>query len=369
LTFDEFDFTHELLDGLDAMGFQTPTPIQQQAIPLIMDRSDLIACAQTGTGKTAAFVLPVLDDLVLYPSDKTTTLILVPTRELALQIDQSLQGFSYYTPVSSTPVYGGSDGMAFEREKRALKEGANVIIATPGRLLAHLNLGYVDFSHLRYLILDEADRMLNMGFIFDIYRIVSFLPKERQTLMFSATMSPKIRELAKQLLDKPAEISIAVSKPAAGVTQSIYKVEDSSKNRLVQRIMKEKQPASVIIFTGTKKKAKELERELRAFSRGIDIEDIQMVINYDVPGDAEDYIHRIGRTARAESTGEAITLVNGPDRRKLQRIEQLIGAPINELSLPEGIEPGVTEKKPGRDRRGPGGKNTGRQGNSRKPQG
>jgi len=396
LTFDEFDFTHELLDGLDAMGFNTPTPIQEQAIPLIMDRRDLIACAQTGTGKTAAFVLPVLDDLVLYPSEKTTTLILVPTRELALQIDQSLQGFSYYTPVSSTPVYGGSDGMAFEREKRALKEGANVIIATPGRLLAHLNLGYVDFSNLRYLILDEADRMLNMGFIFDIYRIVSHLPKERQTLMFSATMSSKIRELAKQLLEEPAEISIAVSKPAAGVTQSIYKVEDSSKNLLVQRIMKEKQPASVIVFTGTKKKAKELERELRVLglkvgaihsdleqteredmlrqfrnrkmpvlvatdilSRGIDIEDIQMVINYDVPGDAEDYIHRIGRTARAASTGEAITLVNSPDRKKLQRIEQLIGAGINELPLPEGIEPGTTEKKPGKDRRGGPGRKRG----------
>jgi superfamily II DNA/RNA helicase len=408
LKFDDFPFTDELLDGLDAMGFEQATPIQEQAIPIILDGRDLIGCAQTGTGKTAAFLLPVLDDLVLEPADHITTLILVPTRELALQIDQALQGFSYYTPVSSLPIYGGTDGMAFEREKKALMQGANVIIATPGRLLAHMNMGYVNFKNLRHLILDEADRMLHMGFIFDIQKIVSYLPKERQTLMFSATMSPKIRDLAKKLLQNPAEISLAVSKPAERVKQLVYFVEDSSKNALIRSIVQGKKETSTIIFAGTKQKVKDLERELhrsglpvacihsdleqlqreevlRGFrskrvpilvatdilSRGIDIDDIGMVINYDVPRDGEDYVHRIGRTARAESEGEAITLVNTHDRKKMQRIEQLIESEIPVASLPDGIgagtsKPDARQAGPNRGRR-PAGKK-GSSGNRRNNQ-
>lgn len=381
------------------MGFEQATPIQEQAIPIILEGRDIIGCAQTGTGKTAAFLLPVLDDLVLEPADHITTLILVPTRELALQIDQALQGFSYYTPVSALPIYGGTDGLAFEREKKALSQGANIIIATPGRLLAHMNMGYVNFKNLRHLILDEADRMLHMGFIFDIQKIVSFLPTQRQTLMFSATMSPKIRDLAKKLLHQPAEISLAVSKPAERVKQSVYLVEDSSKNALVRNIVQKREGVSTIIFAGTKQKVKELERELsrsglsvacihsdleqaqreevlRGFrskrlpvlvatdilSRGIDIDDIGLVINYDVPRDGEDYVHRIGRTARAESEGEAITLVNSPDRKKLKRIEELIESSINVVPLPEGIPPGVTERKAGQDRHGRPGRHSGRSG-------
>ncbi len=388
------------------MGFEQATPIQEQAIPIILEGRDIIGCAQTGTGKTAAFLLPVLDDLVLEPADHITTLILVPTRELALQIDQALQGFSYYTPVSALPIYGGTDGLAFEREKKALSQGANIIIATPGRLLAHMNMGYVNFKNLRHLILDEADRMLHMGFIFDIQKIVSFLPKQRQTLMFSATMSPKIRDLAKKLLHHPAEISLAVSKPAERVKQSVYLVEDSSKNALVRNIVQKREGVSTIIFAGTKQKVKDLERELRRsglsvacihsdleqaqreevlrgfrskrvpvlvatdiLSRGIDIDDIGLVINYDVPRDGEDYVHRIGRTARAESEGEAITLVNGPDRRKLKRIEELIESPINEVPLPEGIQPGITEKKTGLDRHGKPGRHSGRSGKGHSPKG
>ncbi|MEY3983657.1 MAG: hypothetical protein RL160_1216 [Bacteroidota bacterium] len=388
------------------MGFEQATPIQEQAIPIILEGRDIIGCAQTGTGKTAAFLLPVLDDLVLEPADHITTLILVPTRELALQIDQALQGFSYYTPVSALPIYGGTDGLAFEREKKALSQGANIIIATPGRLLAHMNMGYVNFKNLRHLILDEADRMLHMGFIFDIQKIVSFLPKQRQTLMFSATMSPKIRDLAKKLLHNPAEISLAVSKPAERVKQSVYLVEDSSKNALVRNIVQKREGVSTIIFAGTKQKVKDLERELRhsglsvacihsdleqaqreevlrgfrskrvpvlvatdILSRGIDIDDIGLVINYDVPRDGEDYVHRIGRTARAESEGEAITLVNGPDRRKLKRIEELIESPINEVPLPEGIQPGITEKKTGQDRNRKPRRHSGRSGKGKSQQG
>jgi superfamily II DNA/RNA helicase len=406
LKFDDFPFTDELLDGLYAMGFEQATPIQEQAIPIILEGRDIIGCAQTGTGKTAAFLLPVLDDLVLEPADHITTLILVPTRELALQIDQALQGFSYYTPVSALPIYGGTDGLAFEREKKALSQGANIIIATPGRLLAHMNMGYVNFKNLRHLILDEADRMLHMGFIFDIQKIVSFLPKQRQTLMFSATMSPKIRDLAKKLLHNPAEISLAVSKPAERVKQSVYLVEDSSKNALVRNIVQKREGVSTIIFAGTKQKVKDLERELRhsglsvacihsdleqaqreevlrgfrskrvpvlvatdILSRGIDIDDIGLVINYDVPRDGEDYVHRIGRTARAESEGEAITLVNGPDRRKLKRIEELIESPINEVPLPEGIQPGITEKKTGQDRNRKPRRHSGRSGKGKSQQG
>jgi ATP-dependent RNA helicase RhlE len=389
LKFSDFNFETNLQEGLDSMGFETPTAIQEQAIPIILSGKDIIGCAQTGTGKTAAFLLPILHKLSVNPTETTNTLIIVPTRELALQIDQALEGFSYFTSVSSMAIYGGSDGSVFEREKRALTEGANVIIATPGRLMSHLNMGYAKFNHLQHLILDEADRMLDMGFVDDIMKIIGHLPKERQTLMFSATMAPKIRTLANKLLKNPEEISISISKPAAGVEQGAYLVYDNQKNKLITQIMRGKEWNSVIIFVSTKIKVKDLERDLiragfkakaihsdleqtereevlRNFrskqlqilvatdilSRGIDIQDIEMVVNYDVPGEAADYIHRIGRTARAASKGVALTFINEFDQQKFAQIESLIAAGVNKLPLPENLgkgpdyTPEVRIKKP-----------------------
>jgi ATP-dependent RNA helicase RhlE len=389
LKFSDFNFETNLQEGLDSMGFETPTAIQEQAIPIILSGKDIIGCAQTGTGKTAAFLLPILHKLSVNPTETTNTLIIVPTRELALQIDQALEGFSYFTSVSSMAIYGGSDGSVFEREKRALAEGANVIIATPGRLMSHLNMGYAKFNHLQHLILDEADRMLDMGFVDDIMKIIGHLPKERQTLMFSATMAPKIRTLANKLLKNPEEISISISKPAAGVEQGAYLVYDNQKNKLITQIMRGKEWNSVIIFVSTKIKVKDLERDLiragfkakaihsdleqtereevlRNFrskqlqilvatdilSRGIDIQDIEMVVNYDVPGEAADYIHRIGRTARAASKGVALTFINEFDQQKFAQIESLIAAGVNKLPLPENLgkgpdyTPEVRIKKP-----------------------
>jgi len=391
LKFIDFNFEPSLQEGLDSMGFENPTPIQEQAIPIILSNKDLIGCAQTGTGKTAAFLLPVLNKLTANPTESTNTLIVVPTRELALQIDQALQGFSYFTSVSSLAIYGGGDGSAFETEKRALTQGANVIIATPGRLMAHLNMGYVKLDQLQHLILDEADRMLDMGFVDDIIKITTYLPKNRQTLMFSATMAPKIRALATKLLNNPEQISISLSKPAEGVIQGAYLTYDTQKNNLIKFLLKGKDEElnSVIIFLSTKQKVKELERDLikaglkakaihsdleqlereevlRNFrskqlqilvatdilSRGIDIEDISLVINYDVPGDPADYIHRIGRTARAASTGVALTFINEFDQQKFAQIEALIDAEIKKLPLPAELgegpayNPEVRVKKP-----------------------
>jgi superfamily II DNA/RNA helicase len=391
LKFNDFNFETNLQDGLDSMGFETPTPIQEQAIPIILKHQDLIACAQTGTGKTAAFLLPVLNKLSKEPTESTNTLIIVPTRELALQIDQALQGFSYFTAVSSVAVYGGSDGSVFEKEKRALMQGANVIIATPGRFMAHLNMGYVKLDKVEHLILDEADRMLDMGFVDDILKIITYLPKKRQTLMFSATMPSSIRALANKLLVHPEQISLSISKPAAGVTQGAYLVYNTQKHGLIKAILKEKEYASVIIFSSTKDNVKELSRDLhragfnakaihsdleqpereavlRSFrskqtqilvatdvlSRGIDIEDIGLVINYDVPGDAEDYIHRIGRTARAASKGVALTFINEYDQRKFLQIENLIGSEVNKLPLPQELGEGPEYKPEARSSKPPG---------------
>lgn len=391
MKFTDFNFEAALQEGLDSMGFENPTPIQQQAIPIILSNKDLIGCAQTGTGKTAAFLLPILNKLTAHPTESTNTLIIVPTRELALQIDQALQGFSYFTSVSSLAIYGGNDGSMFETEKRALTQGANVIIATPGRLMAHLNMGYVKLDSLQHLILDEADRMLDMGFVDDILKITTYLPKNRQTLMFSATMAPKIRTLATKLLNNPEQITISLSKPAEGVVQGAYLVYDTQKNNLIKSLLsgKEQELSSVIIFLSTKQKVKELERDLQKaglkakaihsdleqgeredvllrfkskqlqilvatdiLSRGIDIEDIGLVINYDVPGDAADYIHRIGRTARVASIGVALTFINEFDQQKFLQIETLIGAEVKKLPLPEGFQSGpayapeVKVKKP-----------------------
>ena len=377
MKFKDFNFEANLQEGLDSMGFENPTPIQEQAIPIIQNKKDLIGCAQTGTGKTAAFLLPILNRLSVNPTDSTNTLIIVPTRELALQIDQALQGFSYFTSVSSLAIYGGSDGIVFERERKALTAGANIIIATPGRLMAHLNMGYVKFDNLETLILDEADRMLDMGFVDDILKITTYLPKTKQTLMFSATMAPTIRTLATKLLHNPEQISISLAKPAAGVIQGAYLVYDAQKNALIKSLLAGKELTSVIIFVSTKIKVKELERDLQKahlkakaihsdleqnereevlrnfrskqlqilvatdiLSRGIDIEDIGLVINYDVPGDAADYIHRIGRTARASSTGVALTFINEYDQQKFLQIETLIASEVKKLPLPPEVGKG-----------------------------
>ena len=356
------------------MGFDAPTPIQQQVIPHILEGKDVIACAQTGTGKTAAYLLPVLNKISENNIPHTSALIISPTRELAIQIDQAFQGFAYFTHASSIAVYGGNDGFTFEREKKALINGASVIIATPGRLLSHLNMGYVKFKQLDVLILDEADKMLDMGFYDDILRIINFLPKKKQCLLFSATMAPKMRELARKILHHPVEINIAISKPAAGIIQKAYLVYDTQKQELLRRILHDNRANTVLIFASTKSAVKDLERDLirmklqaRAIhsdltqeerervllsfrnrstkilvatdilSRGIDIENIGLVLNYDVPADAEDYVHRVGRTARAETTGEAITFINPKDMKRFAQIEELIERKLDKLPLPEGM--------------------------------
>jgi len=372
LTFNEFGFNSQILEGIGALGYINPTPIQEQTIPLIMQGKDLIGSAQTGTGKTAAYLLPIIQRLMTGEQHGLIkALVIVPTRELAVQIDQHMEGLSYFTPVSSVAVYGGTDGASFSREKSALTQGAGVVICTPGRMIAHLNMGYVDFSGLKYLILDEADRMLDMGFYDDITRIISHLPVIRQTLLFSATMPVEIRNLARKILREPEEISIALAKPAERILQLAYVVNDQQKIPLINYLLTNQPTRSVLIFCATKTKTREVssalrregldagdissdldqptrEKVLMAFksrqqnilvatdvlSRGIDIEDIDMVINFDVPHDAEDYIHRIGRTARAAASGVAITLINQKDRHRFIAIEQLLGKPVYKGVVP-----------------------------------
>ena len=378
MNFTTFKFGNELQEGLDIMGFDKATPIQEQAIPIIQEGRDLIACAQTGTGKTAAFVLPILDKLTtIHSSNKVKAIIIAPTRELAKQIDMQIEGFAYFTNSSSYPIYGGGTGVEFDNQKQALKKGADIIICTPGRLLAHLDFDYFDTSAVEFLILDEADRMLDMGFYDDIITITKQLPKKRQTLMFSATMPHKIRELATKLLKNPASISLAISKPAAGITQTAYMCHDSQKVNLVREILraKGKDLSHVLIFASSIKSVREIKKTLtkagmrasemhsgleqeqreetiRDFkskkirilvatdilSRGIDIKGIELVINYEVPHDAEDYVHRIGRTARADSTGEAITFINPKQVRDFMDIEKLIEKEVPKLNLPQGFE-------------------------------
>ena len=378
MKFTTFKFGNELQEGLDMMGFEKATPIQEQAIPIIQVGRDLIACAQTGTGKTAAFVLPILDKLTKgHQNNKVNTIIIVPTRELAKQIDMQIEGFSYFTNSSSYPIYGGGTGVEFDNQKHALKNGADIIICTPGRLLAHLDFDYFDTSGVQHFILDEADRMLDMGFFDDIMKITKSLPEKMQTLLFSATMPPKIRTLATKLLDNPASISLAISKPAAGITQSAYMVHDSQKVNLAREILraKGKDLSHVLIFASSIKSVREIKKTLNRagmkasemhsgldqsereetirdfknkkirilvatdiLSRGIDIQEIELVINYEVPHDAEDYVHRIGRTARADRTGEAITFISPKQVRNFKDIEKLIEKEVPKLSLPNGFE-------------------------------
>lgn len=390
MTFEELKLNDQLLEALSYMGFTDATPIQEQAIPVIKQNKDLIACAQTGTGKTAAFLLPILDKLTGRETKGINTLIIVPTRELAVQIEQQVQGLSYFISVGSIAIYGGGDGKNWEEQKTALKEGTDILVATPGKLISHLKLGYVNIKNLEHLILDEADRMLDMGFIDDLKTIISYLPTKRQTLMFSATMAPEIRSLAKQIMHQPEELSLAIAKPAEGVDQLIYMAHDEQKIKLLTHILKERQDYdSIIIFSSTKSKVGEIARSLsragfpaksissnleqdqreevlRKFkakririlvatdvmSRGIDIKEINMVINFDVPQDAADYVHRVGRTARANTTGEAITIVNEKDIRRVHKIEKLIGQPIKKLHPPEelGQGPEWQEYRPPKNR-------------------
>jgi len=356
------------------MGYTAPTPIQEMAIPIILAGQDIIACAQTGTGKTGAYLLPVLDHIGKNKKHHTSTLILAPTRELAQQIDQQVEGLAYFTGISSIAVFGGGDGIAYEQQRRGIQNNVDIIIATPGRLIAHLTSGVLKLNHLTHLILDEADRMLDMGFQDDIMKIISYLPKTRQTLLFSATMPGRIRSLAKSILVNPQQVNIALSQPAVGIDQQVYRVHDQQKTPLLLTLLKNVSYASTIIFASRKEIVKALAKELKAakinvnafhsdleqrereeillnfknkqlpviigtdaLSRGIDVEGIDLVINYDVPGDPEDYIHRIGRTARAETTGTAITFVNHRDERKLKNIEALINKPIRLIDVPDEL--------------------------------
>lgn len=385
MKFKELGLNDKMLEAISFMGFKMATPVQEKAIPEILAGNDLIACAQTGTGKTAAFVLPVLDNLTKDHKHETSVLIIVPTRELAIQIDQAIQGFTYFTPVESIPVYGGGGGSDWDSEKKALTSGADIIVATPGRLISHLNMGYVKFDGVKHLILDEADRMLDIGFYDDIIKIIKYVPHNRQTLMFSATMPPKIRELASKILTKPKEITIEVSKPAEGVLQAAYLTYDTQKTNLISSLITDKPDLkSILIFSSTKLKVNDIVRDLRkteknirgissaldqtkreevlrefrakntrvlvatdVLSRGIDIKDIDLVINYDVPNDAEDYVHRVGRTARAKSTGVALTLINEDDMFKFDRIEKFIEDDIMKIPLPAELGEGP-EWNPGK---------------------
>lgn len=373
MRFDELLTNDDVLDGLWDMHFDECTPIQEQTIPVVLEGHDLLACAQTGTGKTAAYLLPVINELAEggFPDDAVNCIVMAPTRELAQQIDRQLQGFAYFMPVSSIAVYGGTDGFTYDQQRKSLKMGADIVIATPGRLLAHLSMGYVDLSRTSFFILDEADRMLDMGFYEDIMQIFSHLPKTAQVLMFSATMPPKIQQMANKILKNPVEIKLAVSKPAEKIDQSAYICYEPQKLPLLKSLFASRPPQRVIIFSSSKLKVKNLARELKKqkykvgemhsdleqekrdevmldfkagrlnvlvatdiLSRGIDIDDIEMVVNYDVPRDAEDYVHRIGRTARADREGRAVTFVSNEDFPRLARIERLLEKEVPKREVP-----------------------------------
>lgn len=409
MQFEELDLSYNILDALEDMHFESCTPIQEQTIPLILEGHDVMGVAQTGTGKTAAYLLPILSlldedrdypDDRRYPDDAINCVIMSPTRELAQQIDQAMQGFSYYTPeINSVAVYGGNDGSRYDQELRSLRQGAPVVIATPGRLISHLNIGNVDFSRVSFFILDEADRMLDMGFSEDILKIAKLLPPTCQTIMFSATMPDKIQDLAETLLKNPKMVKLAVSKPAEKILQSAYVCHEAQKLGIIDSLFKDNQLKRVIIFAGSKIKVKEVHRELRRMkincgemhsdltqaerdetmfrfksgitdvlvatdivARGIDIDDIATVINFDVPHDVEDYVHRIGRTARADRDGIAMTFVSPADVRAFMDIERFLERTITKNPLPDGLGEAPEYKfvKPERNGRGRGGKYGGR---------
>lgn len=372
MRFDEFDFEPDLLDAIDSMNFRECTPIQEQAIPHLLKGCDLMGVAQTGTGKTAAYLLPVLNKLTEggYPEKAVNCLIMVPTRELAQQIDQQIEGFSYFTNISGTAVYGGNDGIRFEQEKRGFALGADIVVATPGRLISHISLGNIDLSQVSFFILDEADRMLDMGFYDDIMQIVKQLPQERQNMLFSATMPAEIQKMARTILRDPVEVKLAVSKPADKILQAAYVCYELQKIPIIQSLFSNNAPKRVITFASSKLKVKEITKSLRRLglnvsemhsdlaqterdeimlkfrnghiniliatdivSRGIDIDDIDLVINYDVPQDPEDYVHRIGRTARAGADGCAITFVSVEDQNRFRMIERFLGKDVYKIPI------------------------------------
>ncbi len=392
MDFSEFGFHIDVLDGIEALNFKTATPIQEKAIPLILEGKDVIATAQTGTGKTAAFVLPIMHMIMESgEADYTQALIIVPTRELAMQIDQAIEAYSYFAGISSVAIYGGGGGKDFAQGRDALQRGADIVIATPGRLLSHMSLGYVNFSRLRFLVLDEADRMLDMGFMPDLTKIIETLNPNRQGLLFSATMPHGVMKLAKTMLKNPVTVSIALSKPAEGVTQGVYLVNDRQKIPLIAELLKDRTGQRTLIFCSSKLAVNELYKKLRSrslnverissdleqnereqvmldyrnqkidilvatdvLSRGIDIDGIDLVINFEAPRDAEDYVHRIGRTARAERKGTALTLINHMDLPRLKRIERLIGREVPKMPLPPGLIEEPESRQP--QRQGSGGR-------------
>lgn len=375
MRFTEFGFHPDLIEGIEASNYENATPVQEQVIPPILAGRDIIASAQTGTGKTAAFLLPLINRLLTHRIDgQVGALVVVPTRELAIQIAQHLEGLSYFTNLSSIAVYGGNDGSNFVAEKKALQTGTDIVVCTPGRMIAHLNMGYVQFKQLQFLVLDEADRMLDMGFSDDINKIIATLPTKRQTLLFSATMPDKIRQLARKILTNPAEINIAISKPPEKIVQKAFVVYEPQKLPLLKHILTNVPFKSALIFCSRKQSVKSLVREMERarfkiaeihsdleqsqredvlngftsgripilaatdiLSRGIDIDTIDLVINYDVPRDAEDYVHRIGRTARAEADGMAFTLVSETEQNKFAVIEKLIEKEVEKAAVPEEL--------------------------------
>ena len=398
--FEDLPLSEDILDALYDMRFETCSPIQEQCIPHLLEYKDLVGIAQTGTGKTAAYLLPILTLLQKeeHPKDAVNCLIMAPTRELARQIDQALQGFAYYMNVSCVAIYGGNDGIRYEQERQSLIKGADIVIATPGRLIAHLQLGTLDLSRTTHFVLDEADRMLDMGFAEDIQTIIKQLPIERQTILFSATMPDKIRQLIKNITRHPVEVNIAISKPADTIDQSVYICHESDKLAIIEALFKDTKPERVIVFSSSKQKVKTLyqsffrlnfnvaqmhsdltqperDKTMQQFkarqidmlvatdivARGIDIDDIAMVVNYDTPRDAEEYIHRIGRAGRAGRSGRAITFVSCEDYYKLKSIEELLEKKVPRNTLPEGLitptDEQLCQKNKGRQRRNPKTKN------------
>jgi ATP-dependent RNA helicase RhlE len=403
LRFTEFGLHPDLLEGIDASGYENATPVQEQVIPPILAGRDIIASAQTGTGKTAAFLLPMIHKMLEHKSEGLTrAIIIVPTRELAIQISQHLEGLSYFTNISSIAIYGGNDGQNFVTEKKALQSGADIIVCTPGRMIAHINMNYVNMSGLQFLVLDEADRMLDMGFQDDINRITQAMPANRQSLLFSATMPQKIRQLARNILTNPVEVNIAISKPPEKIVQRAYVVYETQKIPLVKSILQTTPFKSALIFCGRKNEVKQLTRTLKMakfdasemhsdleqahreevingftsgripilvatdiLSRGIDIDTIDLVINYDVPHDGEDYVHRIGRTARAEADGMAVTIISEKEQNKFAAIEELIGKEVEKTPVPEELG-AVPPYQPRARRSGGGGRKFHHGGNKRR---
>lgn len=414
MRFDELNLEDAILDGLDAMNFQEATPVQEQTIPVILAKKDIIACAQTGTGKTAAYVLPIINELSKggFSENAVNAVIMAPTRELAQQIDQQIAGFTYFVPISAVAIYGGTDGVAWEQQRRGLEMGTDIVIATPGRLLSYIKLGTVDLSQVSYFVLDEADRMLDMGFYDDIMQIYKQLPPTCQIIMFSATMPPKIRTLAETILKNPEEIQLAISRPPETIMQTAYICYDAQKIKILEDLFSKARPQRVIIFASAKVKVKELANTLSRMNfnvaqmhsdleqaqreevmkdfkngkidilvatdvvaRGIDINDIRLVVNFDIPHDPEDYVHRIGRTARGTNgEGLAITFVSPEEQSGFKRIEDFLGKQVYKIPIDPSFgetpeyKPVTRSRKKGRSQKGGNTSSKGRKRPSRKSQ-